>query len=755
MIQHIKENDILSFDVESNSLNTRKGQIIGFSVCGSALETYYLPTKTYNVATDQLDEFLIEGVPGDKIAVLVLDLLVGKKLIMHNGSFDCRFVQNYYGIDLLPSLWIETLLLLHTIMEEGVPNIQGPFSLKIVASHFKDRMGIDPDKLANEEQIELKENIKKNGGSVSKTNLELYKADTPVLGKYGAADTDLTYRLAFALLVQLIEEDLVEFFFEEEVMPLYREVTVPMEQRGVRLGLDKLHSLHAEIATVQNDLKQEVIDSLLKLPQFKAWCITQALENHPPSNRGGYAQRYCETYNIPLPKSKSGKYSLTAKAVEALPDSEHRNFLITGNCEKTSEGHIPQSFMAISLEMWKQSNDGVLLNIQSKKQLSEIVFDFLGEKPLSTTKKGTIKFDEDVIEHLSPKYAWCESLRKYNKLQKIKSAYIERFLEGEEDGRFYFYFKQHGTVSGRYGSDAQQLPRPLEEGDEDPLIVKYVNEIRTFFIADEGRSFVDCDYESLEPHVFAHVSGDEKLKDVFRKGHDFYSTIAINAENLHHLSADKTADNYLKKVDPSKRQRAKPYALGIPYGMKEFRLANTLNISKDEAKKIISNYLTNFSQLAKWMKDSDNYVKAHGKISTEVGRVRHLPIVKQLYESVGDKIFDWNFRATLGREFGKEQTNKLFYSYVNGLNNSHNFQIQSLAASIVNRAAIAVTREFKKQGIDGWVCAQIHDQLVFDVADEDVERAAPIVQHCMENTTKLSLPLKAEPQIGQNFKDAH
>jgi hypothetical protein len=94
---------------------------------------------------------------------------------------------------------------------------------------------------------------------------------------------------------------------------------------------------------------------------------------------------------------------------------------------------------------------------------------------------------------------------------------MDRFLEKQEDGMYYFYYKQHATVSGRYGSDAQQLPRPKEEGEEDPIVLKYNNLIRGFFISKPGNIFIDCDYSSLEPRVFAHVSGDDNLKKQYEE----------------------------------------------------------------------------------------------------------------------------------------------------------------------------------------------------------------------------------------------
>ena len=407
------------------------------------------------------------------------------------------------------------------------------------------------------------------------------------------------------------------------------------------------------------------------------------------------------------------------------------------------------------MKLWKEDNSGQFFNIQSKDQLGEIAFGALGLKPTSFTKTGKPQFDDDLIASLAEKFEWAKNLRIYNRLLKIKSTYMERFLHGEENGRYYFYYKQHGTVSGRYGSDAQQLPRPKEEGDDDPVVIEYNNLVRAFFIPEEGNIFIDCDYESLEPHTFAHVSGDEGLKDIFRNNWDFYSTIAIKTEKLNQYSADKKAPNYLRKLEPKIRNKAKAYALGIPYGMGAYALGMNLGIPTKDAKKLVDGYLNGFPELKKWMENSKQFTKENGFIRTQVGRIRHLPKVKGIYDKIGDAILDWNFKKDLERQYGVDKVKNISRDYVNGLNNSCNVQIQGLAASIVNRAALAINRKFIELGIRGWVCAQIHDQLVIEVEEGKAEEAAKVVQDCMENTTKLSIALKAPPAIAHNMRDGH
>jgi DNA polymerase-1 len=411
------------------------------------------------------------------------------------------------------------------------------------------------------------------------------------------------------------------------------------------------------------------------------------------------------------------------------------------------------------MAMWKESNDGDYINIQSKKHLGEIVFDYMGIEPkvkAADTKSGRAKFDMDMVKDLAKDYPWAENLRIYNKLLKIKSTYVDRFRDRQEDGRYYFYFKQNGTVSGRYGSDAQQLPKPLEPGEDAPVIEKYVNIVRAFLVAGNGRKVIDADYESLEPHCFASVTGDIKLQEIFNNGWDFYSTVAIQTEKLEGVSPDKKADNYLKKLDPVKRNKAKAYSLGIAYGMEAYALKMTLGVDQKTAEGLIKGYLDGFPQLKEWRENSRRQVKDHGFIKNYVGRVRHLPRVKKIYEKFGDRMMDWRFRKELEAQYGKDQVIKAYRDYRNGLNNCLNFQLQSLAAAVVNRAALMINRKAEELGIDAKVQAQVHDQLIINVDEKDAEMFAPIVQDIMQKTTQLpGVTLKAPPEISNNWRDGH
>jgi DNA polymerase I-like protein with 3'-5' exonuclease and polymerase domains len=759
LIEHINQSEVIAYDTETNSLNPRKGQIVGWSCSGEEGVGFYLPTQKWNTETNLLEECHIGGKGAHALTKKLLPLLKGKKLVMHNASFDCRFTKNFYGVDLLEDLWVDTALLVHTVQEEGAG--MGVFGLKALAISIQEEIGLDVQEAANKEQIELKESIKSNGGSTTKDNYEIYKADMAILSKYAAADTDLTLRLCNHFLKVLKEENLEKFFFEDEVMPLYREVTIPIEELGVDLDLELLNQTREDIITDLDLNKKIVIDSILSTPEAKEWIVDTALHTYPPSHKGNWAQNLITLHSIPLERSeKTQKYSLTKKAIDELEESNIKQFLLTGDLKLLDEMEV----VRISMSMWKESNDGVYLNIQSKKHLGEIAFKYMGIKPLTQTKKGQDQFDMDMLEELAKTHTWASNLRIYNKLLKIKSTYIDRFLDGEEDGKYFFYFKQHGTVSGRYGSDAQQLPKPKEEGEDAEIIVRYTNLVRAFLIAGPGRKIIDADYESLEPHCFASVSGDIGLQEIFNNGWDFYSTVAIKTEKLNDdkvkypngVSPDKKAPNFLKKIDPVKRNTAKGYALGIAYGMEAFALAKGLEISQKEAEKLVQGYLDGFPQLKEWRVNSREHTKQHGFIANKVGRIRHLPKVKQIFEKYGDQLLDWRFKKELEDRYGKDAVTQMYRDYKNGLNNCLNYQLQSLAAAVVNRSAIQINRKLKELGIDGRVQAQVHDQLIINVPEDRAYELAPIIQEIMETTTKLDgVNLKAPPEISVNWRDGH
>jgi len=746
-IKHISESDFLAFDTETTGLNVRKDTVIGMSFSGEANTAFYISRFSWNTETEKLDSMVSE----DNFR-RVLDLVAEKELVMWNGGYDCKIVKSNFGVDLLESLAAEGQLMKHTVNEDGFS------ALKKTAIELQEFLGMDMEGAANEEAIGLKENVAKNGGSTTQQHYDMYKADLPILGKYACADADLTLKIAHYYLDELRTQGLEDFFFDKEVMPLYKEVTIKMEEKGLTLNLPAIEKAKVDIQVDIDMLENKVLQSLMETPEYEKWEKATIDKNHPPKKTGKFGQKFAKYFNLDLPKTKTGNYSFGKKALDTLLDGPIKLFLTTADFS----GIDPIDIYNIQRELYIDAD--ILFNISSKHQMGDLIFNYMRIKPLGKTPTGKGQFDDDFIEHLGTMdFTWTKDLSNYNKLIKIRGTYIDRFLDNHEDGIYYPSFKQHGTISGRYSSDLQQLPRPKEEGELDEIVLKYNNIIRGFFVAGKGRKFIDDDYESLEPHVFAHVSGDEGLRDIFRKGHDFYSTIAIATEKMEGVSADKKADNYLGKVKKAVRQAAKAYCLGVPYGMTAYALGMTLEISTEEAERLIDAYLGAYPALHKWMIESENMAKYEGYVKSEVGRIRHLPKVKLLHAKHGTKLLDYKYRAKLikrhsgrlGKDEAKKLINGLYMDYKNGVNNAKNFQIQSLSASIVNLASIEINREFIKRGIDAWVALQIHDQLVINVPEDKAEECRELVQNIMENNYKLSLQLKAKAEICNSLLDGH
>lgn len=772
LVDHIQSHDIIAYDTEATSLNVRKGKVIGFSVCGLIGESYYFPMLIWSEEVQHVVPLTIGGKSAVSIGKKILKMLQGKKLVMHNASYDCRITKNDLKVDLLPSLFIETMLLIHTVQEEGVGRGGAEvFGLKKVAIAIQDKIGLDVEKAANEEQIELRKSILDHGGSVTREKYEIYKGDLNVIGKYAAADTDLTLRICYYYWDILKQEGLEEFFFEKEVMPVCREVTIPMEERGISLDIPLLEKTKREILQDMSTYKKEIIDALLSEEPGQRWVVDTAFKNFPVSNKGTWASAFIDRYSLPLPRSeKTGRYSISKANIQNLEDCWQKDFLMTGD-----QSLIPEKEkVRISLALWKDLNDGDYFNVQSASQLSEIVFDYYGEKPIKTNEEtGKDSFDGMVIQEMSKKYEWCESLRIYRKLQKIYTTYIERFLSEHEDGKYYFYYKQHGTVSGRYASNAQQLPKPMEDEQDVPIVVHYNRLVRRFLISGPGYKFVDADYESLEPHCFAFVSGDQGLRDIFNNGWDFYSTIGIKTEKLDQdkvkypngVSPDKKAPNFLKRVDPVKRNMAKGYALGVPYGMTAYALGKRLGCSTKEAQGLIDGYFDGFPELKKWYDGSRKFMYENGYMKNYLGRVRHLKSGKEIYDMFGENILDSKFRAQVVQQLeesgmskheAEKEVIKIYMEFKNQRNNCLNYQLQSLGAGIVNRAALAVNRKAKELGIDAQVVAQVHDQIVVLCEESRAEEFAPWVEKLMSETTILpGVPLTAPAEIGRNMAESH
>lgn len=718
----IANSDVLALDIETDSLNVRKGKIIGIGL-SNGTDAVYLAHLAWN--GEQLEELLA----ADSIRAVLSAIVEHKtKLVCHNGSFDLRFIYYFFGCNLIDQLWSDSLLIKHTCNEEH------PFGLKEIATQL---FGIS----AKDEQLAMKESIKANGGSAT----EYYKADLQLMAKYCIQDCNLTLRINNHYLAELEKQKLTRFYFELEVMPLYRLVTVPMEMAGIPVDIEALKKAQIDIAVDIAKLEGGVhLELQPHLGLFTKWFLNK---DYPVKTTGPFVQTLAETLKIELPKTETGKLSLTAKNIATLPEAHiFRSFI---------EGRLSLEQELITQVQLAMHGPSVMLNLNSKHHLKKIFFDTLKETPLSRTPTGLPQVDEEFMDSVAHKHSWVRLLIDYNKLNKIKSTYIDRFIDEQEDGIWYPSFYQHRTVSGRHGSDAQQMSRKLEVGQASEVVIKYTNMIRDFMIPSKDYTLVGADYESLEPKVFAHVSGDDRLKRIFKEGLDFYSEIAIRVEKLQGVSSKKDAPNYLGLVNKAARQKAKSYALGVVYGMTGYKMQFEIGCTQEEGEQLVADYLEAFPDLHDWMKRSQNLAKSNGFIASEAGRIRHLPKAKWMYIEHGDQLLNslWIWKQYHEFPVKYEEMKKKRSEYKNQLNNALNFQIQSLAASIVSRAGIAMSKAFKVAGLKAKLALVVHDEYLVHCPKEEEEKVKKIMQECMENTYQISVPLVAIPHSAQKYGD--
>lgn len=730
----LERGDKFVVDIETTGLSFRKGALImGIGICNyTGTESFYLPVRRYDLNSDTVIKL-----PFHSFGKQLCEKLQGKKIITWNAAFDLPFLEHEFGVPLLTHLWVEGMLLKHCVDEYR------PFALKEVAASL---FGHD----VKNEQQEMQESIKRHNGSPK----EYYKAEESLLAKYCEQDCVLTSMCVRHYMPLLQKEGLEKFYFEEEVMPLYREVTIPMEQFGVQLDMPLLQQSKEEINQVIEQLETEIQSEIAPhLGLFTKWYLNKEF---PLKRTGAFAQKIAHHAGLgpKLPKTKAGRISLNTKSLMMLDErTPEINYLLNKDY-----GYVTEDVkLRVQQELFAELGQRYIFNLSSKHHLKKLFFETLDEKPLSRTEKGSPQVDDDFISSLHNKYDWCRKLTEYNKLIKIRGTYIERFLEEQINGRFYPRFLQHGTISGRYGSDLQQLPRPT--GD-DTISAQFNDRIRKFFVSDPDWVFIDADYESLEPKVFASVSGDERLQNIFREGMDFYSEIAIRTEKLQGYSSKKSDDNFLGALSKQKRQKAKSYSLGIPYGMSGYKLSFELGCSVEEADKLVNDYLNAFPDLKAWMEATKKAVLKDGKVKTLAGRVRHMPEAVGLFKKYGPELLDslevWKaYKRDLGDEklyLAMMERHKLLKNYIN---NGNNFQIQSLSASIVNRAAIGINRFLKFHEIPGTVVCQIHDQIITAVPVQHAEFVRQGVQQLMESAFKLAVPLLAPAAIATNFYEGH
>ena len=342
---------------------------------------------------------------------------------------------------------------------------------------------------------------------------------------------------------------------------------------------------------------------------------------------------------------------------------------------------------------------GEEFNINSPKQLGEILFEKMGLPSKKKTKNG-YSTAEDVLEKLRGESPIIEKILEYRQLTKLNSTYVEgmRPYINPKTKRIHSFFHQTITATGRISStepNLQNIPTRIELGKQ----------LRKVFTPEEGKVYIDADYSQIELRVLAHMSKDKHMIEAF-----------VHGEDIHKQAASKVLHKPIEEITKEERSSAKAVNFGIVYGISDFGLAEQLGISKKAAKSYIEQYLEEYSGVKQYMEEVVEIAKTKGYASTMFGRRRY---IKELASN--------NYMV---REFGKRA--------------AMNTPIQGTAADIMKIAMIKVYTQIKKQNLKSKIVLQVHDEMMIEAPQEEKEQIKQILKQSMESAATLKVPLVAE-----------
>ncbi|TLS48425.1 DNA polymerase I [Paenibacillus antri] len=352
---------------------------------------------------------------------------------------------------------------------------------------------------------------------------------------------------------------------------------------------------------------------------------------------------------------------------------------------------------------------GTEFNLNSTKQLGEILFEKLGLPPVKKTKTG-YSTDAEVLEKLAPYHEIVSNLLHYRTLSKLQSTYVEGLQkEVRATGKIHTYYRQTIAATGRLSSqfpNLQNIPIRTEEG----------RKLRKMFVPSEpGWRILAADYSQIELRVLAHISGDERMKEAFQNDMDIHTKTAMDVFGV---SADA--------VDANMRRQAKAVNFGIVYGISDFGLSNNLGINRKDAAQFIEQYLDVFSGVRRFMDDIKKQARKDGYVTTLLNRRRYLP---EIHAS------NFNIRSFAERT-------------------AMNTPIQGTAADIIKLAMVRLDDRMREAGVKSRMLLQVHDELVFEVPPEELETMRAMVRETMESALALDVPLKVEVSEGSNWYEA-
>ncbi|MCB0390336.1 MAG: DNA polymerase I [Bdellovibrionales bacterium] len=499
------------------------------------------------------------------------------------------------------------------------------------------------------------------------------------------------------------------------VLPINKEV-------GKVLGKKKLKWRGFDLKTVWRDLHltpsiTPMMDLMLAAYVASSTamdtfdnCHEQFLGKKIPDLAGGKELFDCynelEPYILDRLEEVGGKKVLNEIELPLVPvlhDMESKGVALDLAELKKQSQSLEKEIKNLEIEIHKLAGES--FNISSPKQLGHILFEKLKLPVIKKTKTG-FSTNAEVLEKLVDQHPICGRVIEYREYTKLKSTYVDALPElvNSEDHRIHTTFRQATTTTGRLSSvnpNLQNIPIRTERG----------RKIRSAFIASNENVLLSIDYSQIELRILAHITEDPALCRAF-----------ANDLDIHAATASEIFGIELNEVDAEMRRKAKAVNFGIAYGQGVFGLSESLKIPRGEAKEIIENYFKKFKNVKDYMETTIEKAKKDGYVTTIYGRKRFLR--------------DINSKNGALRSFAERA--------------AINAPIQGTASDLMKKAMIAV-----HESIDCQMLLQVHDELLFEVSEEEVVDLAKEIKEILENVDQLKVPLKANIAWGKNWEDAH
>ena len=351
---------------------------------------------------------------------------------------------------------------------------------------------------------------------------------------------------------------------------------------------------------------------------------------------------------------------------------------------------------------------GTEFNLNSPKQLSVVLFERLKLPIIKKTKTG-YSTNAEVLNILAPQHKVVSFILEYRELDKLKNTYIDKLplLVNSKTRRIHTSFHQTVTSTGRLSSSEPNLQNI-------PIRTEMGREIRKAFIAEEGFVLLSADYSQIELRILAHLSQDESLLNAFK-----------NDEDIHAHTASEIFGIDQNIISKQMRRMAKVINFGIIYGMSSYGLARNLGIGREEAQKYINNYFYRYQGVKKYIEREKEEARKKGYVTTLLNRRRYLEGIN----SKDKNIREFNERIAI------------------------NAPIQGSAADLIKLAMIKINEYFKKERFASRLLLQIHDELIFEIYQPELEKAKDIIKDIMEHSLKLSVPIKVNLKTGSNWAE--